>query len=106
MDLIPPEVLEIILKKISSVKDIINCSKTCIKWKNLIAVIFKDRGKFVIISNEGHEVVDLFNPSTKYELLVGNVPKVRRAMGGLLQKSPIVCGGHRDLFSLWWWTIC
>ena len=94
MDLVPTEVLEIILKKISSVKDIINCSKTCIKWKNLIVVMFKDKGKFVIISNEGHEIVDLFNPNSKYELLVGNIPRVRGAMGSLFQKSPIICGGQ------------
>ena len=42
---------------------------------------------------KGHEIVDLLNPNTKYELLANNVPRVSLATGGLLQNSPIVCGG-------------
>ena len=50
--------------------------------------------KFLIISDEHHEIVDLLNPSEKYELLPGfDVPKVIGATGGILQKTPIVCGG-------------
>ena len=48
----------------------------------------------LLFQYEGHEIVDLFNPSSKYELLVGNIPRVRGAMGGLFQKSPIICGGQ------------
>ena len=40
--------------------------------------------------------MDLLNPNTKYELLADNVPLVFCATGGLLQKSPIVCGGNDD----------
>ena len=47
-----------------------------------------------MISNQGYEIVNLINPMANYELLdVDNVPKVDGATGGLLQKSPIVCGG-------------
>ena len=45
---------------------------------------------------KGHEIVDLLNPNTKYELLADNVPRFGFATGGLLQKSPIVCGGNDD----------
>ena len=45
----PSEVLEIIFKYIS-VEDIINCSKTCITWKNLIEFIFKDKGNLLLIN--------------------------------------------------------
>ena len=42
--------------------------------------------------------MDLIHPNTKYQLLVENLPKVDGATGGLLQNSPIVCGGsnHND----------
>ena len=38
--------------------------------------------------------MDFLNPNTKYELLANNVPRVFAATGGLLQNSPIVCGGN------------
>ena len=40
--------------------------------------------------------MNLLNPNTKYKLLVDNVPRVFGATGGLLQNSPIVCGGSDD----------
>ena len=40
--------------------------------------------------------MDLCNPNTRYEVLADNVPKVSFATGGLLQNSPIVCGGFGD----------
>ena len=38
--------------------------------------------------------MDFLNPNAKYELLANNVPRVCGATGGLLQNSPIVCGGY------------
>ena len=38
--------------------------------------------------------MDLLNPNAKYELLANNVPRVNFATGGLLQNSPIICGGQ------------
>ena len=47
-----------------------------------------------MISKRGYEIVNLINPMANFELLdVDNVPRVGLATGGLLQKSPIVCGG-------------
>ena len=40
--------------------------------------------------------MDLLNPNSKYELLANNVPRVSSATGGLLQNSPIVCGGYNS----------
>ena len=95
MDL-PPEILVFILKNVSSVEDMISCLKTCTTWKNLIMRMFRDKGKFLVVSWHGYEIVDLLNPSTNYSLLAKNFPKVSGATGGLLQKSPIICGGwHR-----------
>ena len=53
-------------------------------------------GKYLIVSEDGHEIVDLLNPTAKYELLANNVPRVDFATGGLLQNSPIVCGGSQN----------
>ncbi len=50
-------------------------------------------GKYLIVSEDGHEIVDLLNPKVKYQLLANNVPRVSGATGGLLQNTPIVCGG-------------
>ena len=40
--------------------------------------------------------MDLLNPNAKYELLANNAPRVNWATGGLLQNSPIVCGGRDE----------
>ena len=56
-------------------------------------------GKYLIVSYNGHEIVDLLNPNAKYQLLANNVPRVNYATGGLLQNSPIVCGGFNWRFS-------
>ena len=53
-------------------------------------------GKYLILSKRGHEIVDFLNPNSKYELLANNVPRVSGATGGLLQNTPIVCGGDDD----------
>ena len=37
--------------------------------------------------------MDFLNPKAKYQLLANNVPRVSGATGGLLQNSPIICGG-------------
>ena len=44
--------------------------------------------------------MDLLNPTAKYELLADNVPRVSVATGGLLQNSPIVCGGFDNNYSI------
>ena len=44
--------------------------------------------------------MDLLNPKTKYQLLANNVPRVEFATGGLLQNSPIVCGGRDGQFKV------
>ena len=61
-------------------------------WKN-INICFLFIGKYLVVSRNGHEIVDFLNPNAKYELLANNVPRVCGATGGLLQNSPIVCGG-------------
>ena len=43
--------------------------------------------------------MDLLNPNAKYELLANNVPRVFGATGGLLQNSPIVCGGYDEKYN-------
>ena len=53
-------------------------------------------GKYLVMSRQGHEIVDLLNPNAKYEVLADNVPRVCGATGGLCQKSPIVCGGSNN----------
>ena len=42
----PPEILENILKNLSSVKDIISCSKTCTQWKYQIKSMFRNKGMY------------------------------------------------------------
>ena len=64
-------------------------------------MLFYSLGKYLLVSQEGHEIVDLVNPNTKYEFhffieLWENVPRVDYATGGILQNSPIVCGGLKD----------
>ena len=58
--------------------------------------MFSFIGKYLVVSTRGHEIVDFLNPKTKYKLLASNVPRVNYATGGLLQNSPIVCGGFNS----------
>ena len=37
--------------------------------------------------------MDILNPGTKFELFTNNIPRISCATAGLLQKSPIFCGG-------------
>ena len=50
-------------------------------------------GKYIVVSENGHEIVGLVNPNAKYRHLADNVPEVSAATGGLLQNFPIICGG-------------
>ena len=49
--------------------------------------------------------MDFLNPNAKYELLANNVPRVYGATGGLLQNSPIVCGGATPRINLPQWFL-
>ena len=66
----------------------------------LFKKLFSLSDKYLLLSVEGHEIVDLLNPNAKYELLANNVPRVDFATGGLLQNSPIVCGGFEVNYSI------
>merc|ERR1712001_260479 len=55
-------------------------SKECEDTK-LIVRLWKEfqpslPGKYLVVSSDGHEIVDLLNPNTKYEILANNVPRV------------------------------
>ena len=67
----------------------------CHLLKN-VNICFLFIGKYLVVSRDGHEIVDFNNPTAKYQLLADNVPRVSGATGGLLQNSPIVCGGKED----------
>ena len=59
----------------------------------MLTYVFFFLGKYLVASRKGHEIVDLLNPNAKHQLLANNVPRVNYATGGLLQNTPIVCGG-------------
>ena len=67
-------------------------------------------GKYLIVSEDGHEIVDLLNPNAKRVAtrsrskvtMANNVPRVDFATGGLLQNLPIVCGGQNEWDGLNW----
>ena len=58
--------------------------------------LFSFVGKYLIVSKEGHEIVDFVNPKAKYELLANKVPRAFRATGDNFQNLPIVCGGETN----------
>ena len=65
-----------------------------------INICFLFIGKYLVASQKGHEIVDLLNPNAKYELLADNVPRVNFATGGLIQNTPIVCGGRDEQWNV------
>ena len=45
MEHLPVEILVMIFKEFKSLKDIGHCYNTCIRWKDIITAMFKDKGK-------------------------------------------------------------
>ena len=43
IEILPNQLLEIIFKDLSQ-EDIGNCSKTCVRWNEIITSVFKDQG--------------------------------------------------------------
>ena len=98
IDDLPFEILEIIFKELC-LKDITNCSQTCLRWNYCIEALFRDKGRIAVIAGENRgwaqhtEVVDLTNSYLKYE----NLPEVSErfgSVGGSLSGQPIICGGY------------
>ena len=44
MEILPPEILEVIFKNLSSLRDITNCFKTCARWNQVIKEIYRNNG--------------------------------------------------------------
>ena len=40
----PPEILDIVFQHLN-LRDLGNCSKTCVRWNQIIADLFKDKGE-------------------------------------------------------------
>lgn len=40
----PPEILDIVFQYLN-LRDLGNCSKTCVRWNQIIAELFKDKGE-------------------------------------------------------------
>ena len=49
MENLPVELLEIIFKQLSSLKDLQQCYKTCLRWRQIIAKLFDKKGKLNIL---------------------------------------------------------
>ena len=47
METLPVEILEVIFLKLSTLTDIVNCSRTCQRWKKIIENMFKKDGELV-----------------------------------------------------------
>jgi len=94
----PPEILQLLFVQLN-LKDLGNCSKTCVRWKLLIVDLFKNKGRIVIATglpeDKGHktEVLDLINPSQKFNFLE-DIPSRWGSAGGLVQNKPMIAGGY------------
>ena len=61
---LPTEILEMIFRRISSTKDVENCQKACEIYtdprisKILSQIQFDNEGKYLVLSVDGHEIVD------------------------------------------------
>ena len=54
---LPPEILELIFQKLS-LKDINNCSQTCLWWSYCIEEFFKNKGKCNFFSQVSNDICD------------------------------------------------
>ena len=48
MDMILTEILEHIFEKMTTLKDLINCSNTCKRWNQVIKRKYMNRSKFLL----------------------------------------------------------
>ena len=66
---LPPEILEIIFQNLISIMDLSSCYKTCVNWKNIIGnnAMYGNKVKFLVMPEEGNEIVDLLNTSGNFE---------------------------------------
>ena len=62
--------------------------------------MFSFIGKYLVLSQKVNEILDFLNPNAKYEFLANNLPRVIGATGGLLQNTPIVCGGRDNMSNI------
>ena len=46
MESLAVEILELIFEQLSSVKDLNSCSKTCMKWNQIVDEMYKKNSKF------------------------------------------------------------
>ena len=98
IDDLPFEILEIIFKELC-LKDITNCSQTCLRWNYCIEALFRDKGRIAVIAGENRgwaqhtEVIDLTSYSLKYDLLP-DVSERFGSVGGMVSGQPVICGGY------------
>ena len=98
IDDLPFEILEIIFKELC-LKDITNCSLTCLKWNYCIEALFRDKGRIAVIAGENRgwaqhtEVIDLTSSNLKYDLLP-DVSERFGSVGGIVSGQPVICGGY------------
>ena len=60
---LPPEILEIIFQKLSSINDIISCYKTCKRWKTQVETMFKDKRKYHFTGLLIQKIVAILKPA-------------------------------------------
>ena len=48
---LPLDILAMIFKKLSSLKDIVSCYKTCVRWKQTIEKLFENKCMYVFLSS-------------------------------------------------------
>jgi len=110
--IIPVEIMEFIFAELN-LKDIRSCSRTCIRWKEIINAMFRNRTKILIATGypfevgQRIEIVDLLEPHLRHDL-IHDVPSTRvtisrhglmaryGCVGGLLDNEPFFCGGEYD----------
>ena len=51
MEKLPMEILQMIFNELSSLEDVQNCYKTCLRWQNIIFNLFQNRGSCLLIQN-------------------------------------------------------
>ena len=61
MEKLPVEILVTIFKEFKSLKDIGHCYNTCIRWKDIITAMFKDKGELFSSSQSSSLVLELLS---------------------------------------------
>ena len=103
MEAQPTEILEQFFKLLPSVQDLQKCANTCLRWKQTIEKMTKDKNSRILVAGgqcnserrSSFEILDFLNPRFQNDVFFDDrlvQSRLMPHMGGVLKNQPILFG--------------